>query len=196
LVEKKGIRYGIEAVGCLIASGRPVRYTVIGEGPMRAELQELVRALDLLEHVTFEGWKSHDEVVVWMKAADVLLVPSVIAADGDEEGIPNVAKEAMAMGLPVLATRHGGIPELIGDGVSGVLVPERDSAALAERLIELIDHPERWARMGTAARRRIEAEYDIERLNDELVALYRNVSSTEITVAAEAASAAQRGALG
>jgi colanic acid/amylovoran biosynthesis glycosyltransferase len=194
LVEKKGFRYGIEAVARLIASGRLVRYVIIGEGPMRVELQDLVRSLGLLKHVTFEGWQAHAEVTARMKAADVLMVPSVTATDGDEEGIPNVAKEAMAMGLPVLATDHGGIPELIENGVSGVLVPERDNAALADRLSELIDHPERWASMGEVARRRIESEYDIERLNDELVTLYRIVSGTDDTVRGRAQTASPHGA--
>lgn len=196
LVAKKGFQYGVEAVGRLVASDRRVRYVIVGDGPMRAELQELVQALGLSDHVTFEGWKSHDDVLMQMRGAHALLVPSMTAGDGDEEGIPNVAKEAMALGLPVIATRHGGIPELIEDGVSGVLVPERDSAALAERLIEIIDHPERWARMREAARRRIEAEYDIERLNDELVALYQSVRGVGNRVATEAARIPRSGAVG
>ena len=175
LVEKKGVRYAMEAVAQVIRAGRPVHYQIVGDGPLRKGLEDLAGELGIRESVEFAGWKPHDEVLTLLADADVLIVPSVTAADGDEEGIPNVAKEAMALGLPVVATRHGGTPELIEDGVSGVLVPERDSAWLAKALIELIDHPERWAGMGEAARRRVEAEYDIDKLNDELVMLYQQV---------------------
>lgn len=196
LVEKKGFRYGIEAIGRVIASGRSVRYTIIGEGPMLQELRSLVCDLGLNEQVALEGWKSHDEVLVQMQKGHVFLVPSVTSSDGDEEGIPNVAKEAMALGVPVIATRHGGIPELIEDGVSGVLVPERDSASLARAVMELIDQPERCAGLSAAARRRVEAEYDIDKLNDELVMLYQDVCGAKDGAATQAARLPQHGVVG
>jgi colanic acid/amylovoran biosynthesis glycosyltransferase len=102
----------------------------------------------------------------------VLLAPSVTAADGDEEGIPNSVKEAMATGLPLVSTNHGGIPELVEDGVSGYLVPQRDIEAMADRLRQLIDHPQAWVAMGLAARARVMAEFDTDKLNDELERLY------------------------
>jgi colanic acid/amylovoran biosynthesis glycosyltransferase len=111
--------------------------------------------------------------------ADVLVAASVTAADGDEEGIPNVLKEAMASGLPVVATRHAGIPELVEDGVSGWLVPERDEAALAAALERLASEPGRWPAMGRAGRARVEREYDIDRLNDRLAALLEHLTRPE-----------------
>jgi colanic acid/amylovoran biosynthesis glycosyltransferase len=104
---------------------------------------------------------------------------SVTAADGDEEGIPNVLKEAMASGMPVVGTRHAGIPELIEDGVSGLLVPERNQAALADALQRLALQPEQWAAMGRAGRAKIEMEYDIHRLNDRLAGLLENLIRPE-----------------
>jgi colanic acid/amylovoran biosynthesis glycosyltransferase len=104
---------------------------------------------------------------------------SVTAADGDEEGIPNVLKEAMASGLPVVGTRHAGIPELIDDGVSGFLVPERNEAALADALQRLALEPGRWASMGRAGRAKIEMEYDIDRLNDRLAGLLEHLIRPE-----------------
>jgi colanic acid/amylovoran biosynthesis glycosyltransferase len=175
LAEKKGVRYGIEAVAQVLAAGRAIEYTIVGDGPLRGELQVLIDRLEIGAHVMLTGWKTHEEVLALMESAHILVAPSVTAGDGDEEGIPNVAKEAMALGLPVLGTRHGGIPELIEDGVSGLLVPERNSEALTTSLIELIDHPERWASMGQVGRRRIEEEYEIDRLNDELINLYRSL---------------------
>jgi len=107
--------------------------------------------------------------------AHILMAPSVTAADGDEEGIPNTLKEAMAMGIPVISTLHAGIPELVADGISGFLVPERDAAALADRLRRLVDHPETWAAMGRAGRVRIDSDFDIDRLNDQLLDLYKGM---------------------
>ena len=79
----------------------------------------------------------------------------------------------MALELPVIATRHGGIPELVEDGISGFLVPERDAAAITEKLVHLAEHPELWARMGSAGRAYVETHYDLDVLNDKLVARYR-----------------------
>jgi colanic acid/amylovoran biosynthesis glycosyltransferase len=110
-----------------------------------------------------------------MQISDLFLLPSVRASDGDEEGTPTVLMEAMACGLPVLSTVHSGIPELVEDGVSGWLVPERDVAALADRIQWMLDHPDRWAAMGRAGRAKVEREFNIDTLNDRLVELYRGV---------------------
>lgn len=177
LVEKKGIAYAVKAIARVIASGKRVSYTVVGEGPLRPELESLIRALGVAGHVRLVGARAHDDTLAMIDAAHILIAPSVTAPDGDAEGIPNSLKEAMAMGLPVIGTRHGGIPELVEDAVSGFLVPERDVSALAGRLSELIAHPERWAAMGRAGRRRVEAEYDIDRLSHELVGLYRKAAA-------------------
>jgi colanic acid/amylovoran biosynthesis glycosyltransferase len=123
--------------------------------------------------VSWLGALPHQEIVRVCRESHVLVAPSVTASGGDVEGIPNALKEAMALGLPVVATRHGGIAELVDDGVSGFLVPERNPAALAERLGFLLDHPERWEAMGRAGRAKVEAEFDAEPLNDRLVELYR-----------------------
>jgi colanic acid/amylovoran biosynthesis glycosyltransferase len=100
------------------------------------------------------------------------LAPSVTAGDGDEEGIPNVIKEAMAVGLPVVSTVHAGIPELVVDGESGFLVPERSVEDLAERIMYLCDHPEIWPSLSHAARRKVETGFDIDGLSLKLVGLY------------------------
>jgi colanic acid/amylovoran biosynthesis glycosyltransferase len=178
LTEKKGIAYAIQAVARVIASGRRLSYTIVGDGPLRAELLRLVEELDLGKHVQLPGWRTHNQVVDLIEAAHALLAPSVTAADGDEEGIPNSVKEAMASGLPVVSTNHGGIPELVEDGVSGYLVPQRDVEAIADRLRRLIDHPQAWATMGQAARKRVMAEFDIDKINDELVRLYEGLIDT------------------
>lgn len=185
LVEKKGIPDAIRAVAQLHGEGKQVSYTVIGDGPRRSDLEQLVHSLDVRGCVRFAGAKSNDEVLDIVNAAHILLAPSVTATDGDEEGIPNALKEAMAMGLPVIATRHGGIPELVEDGISGLLVPERSPKLLADRLRYLIDHPQTWTNFGRAGRQRVEAEYDIDRLNDELVVLYGQAAERDVQALGE-----------
>jgi colanic acid/amylovoran biosynthesis glycosyltransferase len=139
----------------------------------------MIDELDLGEQVKLVGPKSQEEVIALLQDAHLFVTPSVTAASGDQEGIPNVLKEAMAMGIPVVSTRHSGIPELVQDGVSGLLAPERDSEALAERLACLIDHPEKWAAMGRAGRQHVESEFDSDKLNKELVDLYLQVISND-----------------
>jgi colanic acid/amylovoran biosynthesis glycosyltransferase len=174
-VEKKGIAYGIRAVARLKASGRRVIYSVVGDGPLRRELERLAHELDAADVVQLLPPRSHQKTLAILDRAHLVVQPSVTGRDGDQEGIPNVLKEAMAMGVPVVSTLHSGIPELVEDGVSGFLVPERDVDALVDRLAHLIEHPERWPEMGRAGRRKIEAEYDSDRLNQQLLDLYREL---------------------
>lgn len=176
LVEKKGIAYVLDAVHRLGEAGLDVSYEVVGDGPLRATLEALRDRLGLRERVRFAGWATPDQVRQVLDRAHVLVAASVTARDGDEEGIPNVLKEAMASGLPVVATRHGGIPELVEDGVTGFLVAERDAEALAARLAGLATPSERWAAMAAAGRARVERDYDIERLNDRLVTLFAGLT--------------------
>ena len=174
-VEKKGVQYGIQAVARVLNKYPHVEYLIVGDGPLRDELKGLVDNLNLNNHVKLLGWKRQEEIVELMRGGDILLAPSVTTASGDQEGIPVVLMEALSQGLPVLSTHHSGIPELIQDGEFGFLVPERDVDALVERLEYLIEHPELWPKMGRAGRDHVARYYDINRLNDQLVDLYRGL---------------------
>ena len=178
LVEKKGIGYVLEAVRRLQDAGLSVDCELAGEGPLRQRLEADARRLGVEQRVRFLGWQSQEQIRQALDRADLLVAASVTAGNADEEGIPNVLKEAMAVGVPVVSTRHGGIPELVEDGVSGVLVPERDPEALAAQLAELAAHPERRGELAAAGRARVERDYDIERLNDRLVTLFAGLSRT------------------
>jgi colanic acid/amylovoran biosynthesis glycosyltransferase len=175
-VEKKGIEYALAAVAAARDAGFVLHYTLVGDGPLRAQLEQQIRDYGLVDSVSLPGWQNHEEVVRLMGVSHLLIAPSITAEDGDQEGIPNVVKEAMATGLPALSTWHGGIPELVDDGVTGYLVAERDVAALTEALKNFCSHPDKWAAMGARAREKIEAEFDIRRLNDELEGLYRDIA--------------------
>lgn len=110
-----------------------------------------------------------------LNSASILLAPSVVSKDGDQEGIPVGLMEAMAVGLPVVSTYHSGIPELVEDNVSGLLIPERDVDALVDKMIYLVEHPEIWAEMGRAGRSVVEDRYNSDHLNDQLVKLYKEL---------------------
>ncbi|MFQ5642236.1 MAG: glycosyltransferase [Thiogranum sp.] len=179
-VEKKGWGYAIDAVANAVTAGYNIRYTIVGDGELRDMIERKIAERRIGGSVILSGWREQDEITRLLNESHILLAPSVTADDGDQEGIPNVLKEAMAMGLPVLGTFHSGIPELVEDGVSGYLVPERDVEALTQRLINLCDHPEQWAAMGRQARKKIDAEFDAEKINNELDALYAKVLASEI----------------
>jgi len=179
LVEKKGIAQVLRALRLLRDRGIRAEYRVFGDGPLRESLMALTAELGLHEQVLFQGRQGQEAVREGLAQADVLVAASVTAADGDEEGIPNVLKEAMASGMPVVGTRHAGIPELVEDGISGWLVPERDVAALAAALARLAAEPERWASMGRAGRAKVEREYDIHRLNDRFAGMLETLIRPE-----------------
>lgn len=182
-VEKKGVADALAAFAAVLRElpplpdGEPAaRFTLVGSGKLEEQLRRRAAELGVEGAVRFTGPLDADGVAAEMRAAHLLLAPSVTAANGDKEGVPNVVKEAMASGMPVLATKHGGIPELVDDGLSGYLVEEHDVAALAARLRELIDTPALWPALGRAGRAKVEDEFDSERLNDLLVERYLTVA--------------------
>jgi colanic acid/amylovoran biosynthesis glycosyltransferase len=178
LVEKKGLEYGLSAVARVRRRYPNLHYNIIGDGPLRPMLQQLIDELDLGLIVTLCGAKDGDFVRQQMAESHLFLLPSATAADGDQEGIPVSLMEAQASGMPVLSTRHSGIVELVSDGESGFLVPERDVDALAERLLHLIKHSEEWARMGHKGRKLVESRFNMATLTGDLVRLYENVRET------------------
>lgn len=175
LVEKKGIEYAIRAVVKQANYFPELSYLIIGDGPLRDSLQALITELGAGSYIHLLGWKTESEMIEILNTCHLFIAPSVTAANGDQDAPINVLKEAMAMGLPIISTYHGGIPELVEDGVSGLLVPERDVPALAEKLGYLLTHPESWIEMGKAGRLCVEQHYDLHPLNDKLVTLYQNL---------------------
>jgi len=175
LVEKKGLEFSIRAVAELRDEYPQIRYRVVGDGPLRCRLEELVHTLNADRQVLFAGWRDRDAVLEEMQRADVFLAPSVTSDDGNEEGIPVGMMEAMAVGLPVVSTYHSGVPELVAADRTGVLVPQRDTPALVAALRGLLKTPETWATMGTLARQTIQQHYNNSLLQDQLVLHYRKM---------------------
>ena len=180
LAEKKGVEYGIRAVAKVLQKCQRVEFKIAGDGPLRDKLQSLIAELKVGDNVELLGWRSQDEIAELLQKSDILLTPSVTTENGDEEGIPGVIMEAFAKGLPVVSTYHAGIPEVVQDGESGFLVPERDVDALTEKLQSLVGQPALRTIMGSQGRKFVEAHYNIDRLNDRLVSLYRQLLDGEL----------------
>ncbi|HET9015580.1 MAG TPA: glycosyltransferase [Thermomicrobiaceae bacterium] len=160
LVDKKGYPVLLDALARVTASGRRVSCRVIGAGPQSAALKARARDLGLEDSIEFLGARTQLEVAAAYHWADAFVQASVVLADGDRDGVPNSVLEAMASGLPVVASTVSGIPEAVVDGVTGLLVPPADVAALAEGLTRLIDDPALRARLARGARDHVVDRFD------------------------------------
>ncbi len=174
----KGFEWGVEAIRKVVDAGVPVEFTIVGNDPKDevgepGERQRIVHtAADagLAENVRLVERAPSREVARLLQASHVLLVPSL------DEGLPTVVLEAMASGVPVVATDCGGVSEALTDGVEGFIVPRRDPDAMAAALIRLWHEPELRKRMGEAGRRTVTSRFTLERHLDEFHALYREVA--------------------
>jgi colanic acid/amylovoran biosynthesis glycosyltransferase len=175
LVEVKGTEYLLRAFALLAPRHAAARLVIIGDGPLRGRLERLARDVGVADRVMFLGALPHAQVLGWMRRAALLALPSVRTASGRVEGLGMVTLEAAATSVPAVGSNLGGITETILDGETGFLVPERDPVALAARIGELLGNTAlRW-RMGEAARRRVERDFDITRQTTALEALYDEV---------------------
>jgi colanic acid/amylovoran biosynthesis glycosyltransferase len=151
LIPKKGLPTALRAFAKFAATHPLSTFTIAGEGPLLQELTALAAELGVADKVRFPGFLAHEALAAELAAAHIFLHPSEIGPDGNQEGVPNSMLEAMSTGLPVAATRHGGIPEAVEEEVSGYLVAEHDRSALAEALEKLAADPARYTAMGAAA---------------------------------------------
>jgi colanic acid/amylovoran biosynthesis glycosyltransferase len=147
LIEKKGLATSLRAFAQFAAAYPNATFTIVGEGSLLAQLEALARELKIDNRVSFTGFVSQERLRALLYASHIFLHPSETGRDGNQEGVPNSMLEAMASGLPVFATRHGGIPEAIENRVSGVLVAERDHDALARALLEAVQDRDLLARL-------------------------------------------------
>jgi glycosyltransferase involved in cell wall biosynthesis len=171
LREKKGHHVLVEAVRLLAEEGRRVELAIVGEGPERGRLEDLGGPVTLL------GAAPPERIAGFLAEADVFALACVVAANGDLDGIPVSLMEAMAAGVPVVSTKLSGIPELIEDGVEGILVPSGDAAALAEALARTIDDRAAAAERAARAREKVERQHDVRRSVARMAAALRRLSS-------------------
>ena len=160
LVQKKGLATTLHAFTHFLNEYPRATLTIAGEGPMREELQELTRKLKIDDRVSLPGFVAAEKLREIYYASHIFLHPSETGSDGNQEGIPNAMLEAMATGLPVFATDHGGIPEAIENGVSGILVPERDYEALSRALLKAAQDRDLLARLARNGANAVAQKFD------------------------------------
>ena len=170
LVEKKGLGDLVQACGLLARRGVGVRLEIAGGGPLRAELEEAASRSGA--SVTFHGALPHEAVLALYRRAAVFCLPCVVASTGDRDGLPTSVLEAMALGVPVVSTDVNGLRELVVDGQTGLVVPERDPTALADALGRLLRDPALAERLAASGRRLIESRYSLKRSVADLRALF------------------------
>jgi glycosyltransferase involved in cell wall biosynthesis len=175
LVEKKGTADLLQAFAIVRKAVPAAQLVVIGDGPLRASLNDLARELGVGGSVRFMGAQQHGETLRQLSQSRLLCLPSVTASNGDQEGLGMVLLEAAAAGKPVVGTDHGGIPEAVTDGSNGFLVPERDIAGLADRLLALLTDPQLCDQFGKAGREMVVERFNLRRQTDKLEFLYRTL---------------------
>ena len=172
LIEKKGLPVTLRAFEVFVRQYPNATLTIAGEGPLLRELESLARELKIAERVSFPGFLSQQQLREIYYRSHIFLHPSQTGRDGNQEGIPNSMLEAMATGLPVFATEHGGIPEAIEHGVSGVLVPERDEFALVETLLEAVREPRFLSGIAQTGADAVRKKFDLQQQAQRLDETY------------------------
>ena len=160
LIPKKGLRTALQAFARFRERFPRSRFIIAGEGPIKAEIESFARELGVANAVELRGFLGQKDLRELYGSAHIFLHPSEMTADQNQEGIPNSMLEAMSTGLPVLATLHGGIPEAVTHGASGLLVTERDHEALFRAMCELAASPEIYRAMSRAASDSVGAEFE------------------------------------
>lgn len=172
-VEKKGVVHLIEAASLMKHKGVRFELVLIGDGPLQQELE--AKALESGVLCRFEGFLPAKEVREWLGRAAVVAVPSVTASNGDTEGLPTILLEAQAMGAPIVATRHSGIPEGVIEGVTADLVDEGDVRGLAAHLTTFVESPEKVREYGAAGRKFVTERFDIREQARGLEKIYASL---------------------
>lgn len=172
LIPKKGLLTTLQALALVVPKFPNLKFTVCGAGPMKDEFLQCRDKLGLQEHVTTRGWLSQEALLVEYQNSHVFLHPSELTKSSDQEGIPNSMLEAMATGLPVVATHHGGIPEAVTDGIDGLLVPEKSPQELAEAIIRLLSSQDMLGRLSKQAAESVRKNFGLESQIANLEACY------------------------
>jgi colanic acid/amylovoran biosynthesis glycosyltransferase len=178
LVEKKGVEVALDAMRRLRDRGCEVELRIVGDGPERTRIESQMRQWQLT-NVSLLGALEHSLTRHEFREAHLYIQPSVTAESGDQEGIPVSLMEAMASGIPVISTRHSGIPELVIDGQTGHLTGERDGEALAVAIERLTRDRASAERFAQAARARVEQEFDRRRQATRFDAYFRVLAEDE-----------------
>ncbi|WP_304414339.1 glycosyltransferase [Brevibacillus aydinogluensis] len=175
LTEKKGMDTLIKAFARIRRKYPRATLTIVGDGEEKQKLRRLIKRHRLQHAVTLRGAQPHHEVGRELANCHVFVLACKTAKNGNQEGIPNVLMEAMAVGRPVISTYHAGIPELVKHGKTGYLVPERSVAKLAKMIKRVLKEQDRWPDVVIRAREQVERRHDIEKQRAKLEDLYLRV---------------------
>ncbi|HLW76306.1 MAG TPA: glycosyltransferase [Bryobacteraceae bacterium] len=166
----KGIEYLLEAAAWVAGQVADVAFLIVGDGANRSELESRARAFGLASRVIFAGFRTD--------VPDLLLEATIVVLPSLSEGLSNSLLEAAAIGIPVIAAAVGGNPEVVEHGVTGILVPPKDSASLAHAMCDLLANPERARQMGEAGKRRVADRFAVDRAVGEIERLYEHLVET------------------
>jgi glycosyltransferase involved in cell wall biosynthesis len=171
-VGKKGYEFLLEACKILKEAGLSFNLVLAGDGPLKSKLKRLSRRFGLEEMVSFPGFVSYDHISKLFESADIFLMPSVVHTSGDRDGIPTVIMESLSHRVPVIATDVSGIPEIIEDGVTGLLIPQKNSASLAQAIIDLAKDRKGAIRTAEQGRARVFEKFNPEKNHANILRLY------------------------
>lgn len=172
LIEYKGLNDSILAISEVLKKYPNIEYEIIGEGIEMENLNNLIKKLGLEKKIKLLGYLSFDQILEKLSKAHLFLFTPFTPYYAEQDAPVNAMKEAMLAGLPVISTNHGGIPELVQNGISGFLVKERDINAIVSKIIYLIENPQRWAILGKAGSDYVRKYFDKKRINKNLIDIF------------------------
>jgi len=174
LIKTKGIQYLLNAMETVQSKVKDVELVIIGDGPMRSSVEDFAK--NKLKNVQILGSLNHEKTLEELNKGSILCVPSCIGDNGQEESFGMVFAEAMSLGIPVVSSSIGGIPEVVKNGVTGLLAKERDSAELAECLLGLLSDSNAREKMGMAGKERVSNLFDIRKQSKSLESIYTSLT--------------------
>ncbi|CAN5275490.1 glycosyltransferase [soil metagenome] len=175
LVEKKGFTYVLQAIPMLKDRLPDIQLNIFGDGELMEDLKQETVAHGIERQVNFKGFTDNDGIIDQLYRHDILIVPSVQAKDGDREGIPQTTVEGMATGIPAIASDHAGLPELVKNDHTGLLVPERDPDAIRKSIIKLVENPDLVKNISRNGRKVVEKEHNINTQVRKTEKLYKSL---------------------
>jgi glycosyltransferase involved in cell wall biosynthesis len=173
LVGKKGYDYLISACKILKDAGFDFKLTLAGDGPLKGKLKRLTRRMRLTDRISFPGFVTYENISELFHSADIFLMPSIVHSSGDRDGIPTVIMESLLHRVPVVATNVSGIPEVIENGVTGFLIPQKNSLALARAIVDMARDRKGAIRMADEGREKVFNMFDTKKCHTRVLHLYK-----------------------
>ena len=174
LVGKKGYEFLLQACKTLKDEGVKFHLHIVGDGLYLKQLEQLSKSLQIKSNVTFHGFQPYEKMASFFREADIFLMPCIIHSSGDRDGTPTVLLEALVHHVPVITTPVSGIPELIVNGVTGVLVPEKDQVAIAEAVVQLISEKQNARDIADRGNKKVLEMFNAEKNHKKVLTLYKN----------------------